>query len=495
MIKNQPLNPKYSSYPQVLKDLKTGQTSCQILVAYYLKKIDASTSLNIYLEVYKTEALARAKALDQKYKTAPETVGKLFGMVVSIKDVLCYEGHKLSAGSKILEGFESLFTATAIQRLLDEDAIIIGRVNCDEFAMGSGNKNSAYGATKNGLDPTKVPGGSSGGSAVAVQMDTCLVSIGSDTGGSVRQPAAFCGIVGCKPSYGRISRHGLIAYASSFDQIGTLSHSVFDAALVLEVMAGADEWDSTVSQQTVPAYSTQLALAPAKKTKIAYFEDCLNHPSLDPEIKNHSQKLILKLQEQGHSVEAVPFELLDYMIPTYYVLTMAEASSNLSRYDGVHYGKRNEKIDPKASFSALEQIYRNTRTAYLGTEVKRRILAGTFVLSAGYYDAYYTKAQQVRKLIFDKCKQLFENYDFILMPSTPNTAFDITSKTDDPTQDYLADIFTVSANLAGIPAISIPLGTHTNGLAFGIQLMSNSFEEVKLLRFAQELSLEYLAKT
>lgn len=482
-----PLNPKYSNYQQVLNALQVGQTTCHDLVEYHLKQIEDTASLNIYLEVYKTEAQARATVLDQKYKTAPKTIGKLFGMVISIKDVLCYEGHKLSAGSKILEGFESLFTATAIQRLLDEDAILIGRVNCDEFAMGSGNENSAYGPTRNGLDPTKVPGGSSGGSAVAVQMDTCLVSIGSDTGGSVRQPAAFCGIVGCKPTYGRVSRHGLVAYASSFDQIGTLSHSVYDAALVLEVMAGADEWDSTVSSQVVPSYTKELASTP--KRKIAYFEDCINHPSLDPEIKISTQKLIQELQEKGHTIEAVPFDFLEYLVPTYYVLTMAEASSNLSRYDGVHYGKRSKNIDSSSSLSALEQIYRNTRTEFLGTAVKRRILAGTFVLSAGYYDAYYTKAQQVRKLIFDRFKEIFETYDFILMPTTPDTAFDIGAKTDDPTQTYLADIFTVSANLAGIPAISIPLAKHSNGLAFGIQLMSNSFQEVKLLGFAQALML------
>ncbi|MCP4439557.1 MAG: Asp-tRNA(Asn)/Glu-tRNA(Gln) amidotransferase subunit GatA [Aureispira sp.] len=487
------INLQYTNHKQVSNALKKGLTTCQQLVEYYLTQIENTQELNIYIEVFGEEALAQAQALDLKYKEAPESVGKLFGMVISIKDVLCYKDHKLTAGSKILEGFESLFTATAIQRLLDEDAIIIGRVNCDEFAMGSGNENSTYGPTRNGLDKSKVPGGSSGGSAVAVQMDTCLVSIGSDTGGSVRQPAAFCGIVGAKPTYGRISRYGLIAYASSFDQIGTLSHSVADAALVLELMAGADEWDSTVSSKAVPSYSTQLNST--QNVKIAYFEDCLNHASIDSEIKTATQELIQKLKEDGHQVEAVPFDLLEYMIPTYYVLTMAEASSNLSRYDGVHYGQRSANIDPKASLSALEQVYRKTRTESFGTEVKRRILAGTFVLSAGYYDAYYTKAQQVRKLIFDNFKKIFESYDFILIPTTPNTAFKIGANTSDPTQTYLADIFTVSANLAGIPAISIPLATHTNRLPFGVQLMTNSFEEVKLLSFAQQLMLEYLAKT
>lgn len=470
---------KYTSLSQVQEKLKSGETSCEELVNYYLEQIENSNELNIYVEVFAEEALKKAKALDQKLQAGSEKLGRLHGLVLSIKDVLCYEGHQVTAGSKILSGFESLFSATAIQRIVDEDAIIIGRVNCDEFAMGSTTENSYYGPSRNAADPTRVPGGSSGGSAVAVQADTCLVSLGTDTGGSVRQPASFCGVIGMKPSYGRVSRYGLLAYGSSFDQLGVLANSVADVALLMEIMAGQDDFDSTASQQAVPAYSQSLSYE--KKAKIAYFRTALEHKSLDPGVKDICSSLIEQLKAKGHEVEAVDFEYLDYIIPAYYVLTTAEASSNLSRYDGVRFGYRSANADN------LESTYKKSRTEGFGTEVKRRIMLGTFVLSSGYYDAYYTKAQKVRRLIADKTQEIFKDYDFILMPAAPGTAWPIGENTDDPVAIYLADIFTVQANMVGIPAISLPVGTHPNGLPVGVQFMANKFEEEALLGFAEKV--------
>lgn len=470
---------KYTTLRQIKKELQEGATSCTSLVDYYLKQIESTKHLNIYVEVFGAEARQRAAELDLKLKETPDQLGKLFGMVVSIKDVLCYKGHMVTGGSKILEGFEAVYNATAIERLIAEDAIIIGRVNCDEFAMGSSTEHSIYGATSNADDPERIPGGSSGGSAVAVQADTCLVSIGSDTGGSVRQPAAFCGIVGFKPTYGRISRYGLLAYASSFDQIGTLSNSVEDAALVLEVIGGSDEFDSTVSQQVNNDYSAQLRFN--GKAKIAYFNSAFNHESLDSEIKKDSFALIDRLKNDGHTVEAVDFDYLDYIVPAYYVLTTAEASSNLSRYDGVRFGYRNPEVEN------LMDTYKKSRTEGFGTEVKRRIMLGTFVLSAGYYDAYYTKAQKVRRLIAERTAKIFEAYDFIIMPATPSVAWKKGAKIDDPVETYLADIYTVQANMAGIPAICIPLGKNEADLSYGIQFMASRFNEAKLLAFANQI--------
>jgi len=465
---------KYNSLSQIQADLANNEITLEGLVRFYLDKIEASKALNIYVEVFDNETITRAKELDAKPLSER---GKLYGMVIAIKDVLCYEGHEVTAASRILQGFNSPYSATAIQRLLAEDAIIIGRVNCDEFAMGSTNENSYYGATKNAADPSKVPGGSSGASAVAVQAETCLVALGSDTGGSVRQPAAFCGVIGLKPTYGRISRYGLLAYGSSFDQIGVLSNSVEDAAILLEVMAGKDEFDSTASQLPVPNYSQNLQFE--GKAKIAYFKSALEHKQLDAEIKEKTFDWIAQLQANGHEVEAIDFDYLDYIIPAYYVLTTAEASSNLSRYDGVRFGYRSPNT------KSLQETYTKTRTEGFGTEVKRRIMLGTFVLSAGYYDAYYTKAQQVRQLIWQRTKAIFEKYDFILMPASPAPAWDIGALKDDPVEMYLSDIFTVHANMTGIPAIALPLENHSSGLPIGVQLMANRFEEEKLLSFVK----------
>lgn len=471
--------PKYRSLQEIQSALKAGTTSCEALVQYYLEQITTQADLNIYVEVYAEEALEKARQLDQKLLDSPEKTGRLHGMILSHKDVICYAKHQVSAGSKILEGFESLYSATAIERVLAEDAIIIGRVNCDEFAMGSSNETSYYGPVRNAADKERVPGGSSGGSAVAVQADTCLISLGSDTGGSVRQPASFCGVVGMKPSYGRISRYGLLAYASSFDQIGILAHSVEDIALVLETMAGPDEYDSTASQQAVPPYS-QL-LTSEKKARIAYFDTALQHPSIAPAVRQNAENLIQQLSDDGHTIEAVSFDYLDYIIPAYYVLTTAEASSNLSRYDGIRYGYRSENA------TDLINTYKQSRTEGFGTEVKRRIMLGTFVLSSGYYDAYFNKAQQVRRLIKEQTDAIFEKYDFILLPAAPDTAWKLGEKSADPVEMYLADIFTVQANMVGIPAICIPTGADDKGLPIGMQLMAPRFAEADLLAFARQL--------
>ncbi|MES2004592.1 MAG: Asp-tRNA(Asn)/Glu-tRNA(Gln) amidotransferase subunit GatA [Bacteroidota bacterium] len=461
--------------------LQNGQTTCVEAVRCYLEAIRERSSLNAFLNLYEAEALETAVLLDQQ-RNSGEPIGRLHGVVVGLKDVISYKDHPLSAASKILENFTAIYHATAVNKLLAEGAIVIGRQNCDEFAMGSSNENSVFGAVKNAIDESRVPGGSSGGSAVAVQAGLCMISLGSDTGGSVRQPADFCGVVGIKPTYGRISRYGLIAYASSFDQIGVFANSVEDAALVLEVISGADDFDSTVSQKEVPAYASLLS-APDKKYKIAYFKEALEHPGLDPAIRETIESFIKKLTALGYTVTAVDFELLEYVVPTYYVLTTAEASSNLSRFDGVKYGYR---ADVKEG--DLTELYKATRSQGFGKEVQRRIMLGTFVLSAGYFDAYFTKAQQVRQLLSNKTKEIFTEYDAIISPTVPSPAFKIGEKSNDPVEMFLADIYTVFANLVGIPGISLPLFKHPNGMPFGLQVMTSHFDEVSLLRLSRQLT-------
>ncbi len=475
---------RFTSIKDYHTALNAAHTTCTQAVKYYLDQITAYENLNAYLEVFSKEALAQAAILDTERKQG-KSIGKLHGVVIGIKDVLSYKGHKLSAASKILENYTAVYTATAIQKLVDEGAIIMVRQNCDEFAMGSSNEHSAYGPVKNAIDNSKVPGGSSGGSAVSIQAGLSMISIGSDTGGSVRQPADFCGVVGLKPSYGRISRYGLIAYASSFDQIGIFSKTIDDAALVLEVMAGEDEFDSTVSSKPVPAYSKLIESKEIEKTnspkKVAYFKETLFHPGLDAEIKTKIESYLKDLTAKGYIVEAIDFSLLSYLVPTYYVLTTAEASSNLSRYDGIKFGHRT-----KESITDLNDLYKKTRTEGFGEEVQRRILLGSFVLSAGYFDAYFTKAQQVRQKLVDLTNSVFSKYDLILSPTVPTTAFGLGENNHSATEMFLADIYTVYANLVGIPAISIPLFTHSNGMPFGLQVMSASFNEVGLLSFSKE---------
>ena len=468
----------YHSLEEVRADLLSSQTTLVALVNYYLQRIETYQHLNVFLHVYADEALKRAEAIDAKLKAG--TAGKLAGMVISIKDMICYKDHPVSASSKILKGFTSIYSSTVVERILAQDAIIIGHVNCDEFAMGASNETSHYGNVLNFADNSLVPGGSSGGSAVSVQADLCLASLGTDTGGSIRQPAAFCGLVGLKPTYGRVSRYGVIAYASSFDQVGPVTKNVKDAALILEVIAGKDEFDATLSSKTVSEYAN--LQAPKKNMRIAYITETIETEGIDPEIKAAMYNRVKALQADGHTVEPVSFPYLKYAVPTYYLLTTAEASSNLSRYDGVHFGYRS----PNAT--DLESTYKLSRSEGFGEEVKRRIMLGTFVLSAGYYDAYYAKAQKVRRIIQEKSNEILSNYDLIILPTTPTTAFKIGEKTSDPVQMYLADIFTVQAPLAGLPAISVPETTHSNGLSIGIQVIGKRFGEQELLDFAHYLT-------
>lgn len=464
----------YRTFAEVKQAISSGVSVIDVL-EHYLTEINKNQHLNAFLEVFEDSARAKAKEVDAKIKAG--TAGKLAGMVVGIKDNLCYENHKVSAASRILGNFESLFTGTAVQRLLDEDAVIIGRLNCDEFAMGSSNENSAFGNVLNPLDNNLVPGGSSGGSAAAVAAGLCTATLGSDTGGSIRQPASFTGTYGLKPTYGRISRHGLIAYASSFDQIGPFTNSLEDSALLLEIMSGKDNFDATVSSESVDQYT---AFSQKEKYKVAVIAESLKMEGLDEEIRANLEQTIEKLKNQGHTVEEVSFPYLDYMVPTYYVLTTAEASSNLSRFDGVHYGYRS----PDAH--GVEQTYKQSRSEGFGPEVQRRIMAGTFVLSHGYYDAYYTKGQKVRRVLQDKTDEILTKFDVILLPTTPTTAFGINAVSD-PISMYLQDIFTVHANLSGNPAISLPLGKHSNGLPFGIQVIADHFKEKELFAFSSLL--------
>ena len=466
----------FRSFQDIQAGLQAGTATCRQVVRYYLDNIDRNQHLNAFLEVYEQEALKRADCIDQKL--ANGSAGKLAGMVVGLKDVLCYQDHRVRAGSRILENFHSQFSGTAVQRIIDEDAIIIGHQNCDEFAMGSSTENSAFEPTLNAANIAHVPGGSSGGSAVAVQANLCTASLGSDTGGSVRQPAAFCGVIGLKPTYSRVSRYGLVAYGSSFDIIGSFTHTIEDAALLLEVIAGSDEYDSTVSCQPVPRYSQQLDFDNSHKARIAYLPETLENEGLNEEVKQATEQSLTFLRTQGHTVEAVQFPLLKYVLPTYYILTMAEASSNLSRYDGVKYGHRS------VLESNLEAMYKKTRTEAFGEEVKRRIMLGTFVLSASYYDAYYTKAQKVRRMLQEATRKILTNYDFIVLPTTPTPAFPLGSHAT-PLEMYLADLFTVQASIAGVPAISIPNGTDSGGLPIGLQIITDTFEESSLLAFSR----------
>ena len=468
----------YNSLAEVQSDLANSNINCVALIQAYINRINANKHLNAYLEVFEKSALEKAKLVDEKLKA--KTAGKLAGLVIAIKDNICYKDHQLSASSKILEGFTSLFSATVVERLLAEDAIIIGRTNCDEFAMGSSNESSAFGNTLNPINTKCVPGGSSGGSAVAVAADLCLAALGTDTGGSIRQPASFCGVVGLKPTYARVSRYGAIAYASSFDQIGPITKNIDDAAIIMEVIAGKDEHDSTVSSQPVAQYSKQLDTA-GKKIRIAYLKDCLESSGLDTEVKARIYQIIEQLKVEGHTVEAVDFPYLEYLVPTYYLLTTAESSSNLARYDGVHFGYRSPDS------TDLESVYKKSRTQGFGKEVKRRIMLGTFVLSSGYYDAYYSKAQRVRRLLQTKTNEILAGYDFIIMPTTPGTAFEFGQKSADPITMYLEDIYTVQANITGLPAISLPLGKHSNGMPYGVQLISKKFSEADLLSFSKYL--------
>jgi len=415
-----------------------------------------------------------AEKVDAKVKAG--TAGRLAGLVLGIKDVIAIKEKRLTCGSRMLENFVSPYDATVVERLRDEDAIIIGKTNPDEFAMGSSTEYSAFGPTLNPVDTSRVPGGSSGGSASAVAAGLCHGALGTDTGGSIRQPASFCGVVGLKPTYGRVSRYGLVAYASSFDVIGPFANSVYDIALILEVLAGHDERDSTSAEKPVPQYTSFLD-RDVKNLRLGIARETLSS-GVANEIREAIEKRIDELRSEGVDIIEISLPHLDYTIPAYYILATAEASSNLERYDGARYGHRAKDVEE------LEDMYIRSRTEGFGPEVKRRIMLGTFVLSAGYYDAYYRKAQKVRRIIKQDFDEAFGKVDAIITPTAPTTAFKIGEKTSDPLQMYLSDIFTVSANLAGIPGISVPIEKDERSLPIGVQLMGRQFEEETILTLA-----------
>lgn len=466
-----------SSFSYLQASLPKAPQHLTEVVQQCFTNISQQEELNAFVRTYPQEAFTKAAQIEQRLQD--QKTGKLAGLVVGLKDLLCYQDHPVQGGSKILEGFISQFSATAVQRLIDEDVVIVGHQNCDEFGMGSSNENSAFGPARNAIDPTRVPGGSSGGSAVAVQAHMCHVSLGTDTGGSVRQPAAFCGIIGLKPTYGRISRHGMVAYASSFDTIGILAQGIHDCAAVLEVIAGADNYDSTASKKSVPSYTNQLHFH--KKAKVAYLKETLAYEGLQPEIRSNTMEAMKALQQAGHQVEGIDFPLLEYALPTYYVLITAEASSNLARLDGVRYGYR----APHAS--NINELYTQTRSAGFGKEVQKRILLGNFVLGSSHYEACFIQAQKVRRLIKDKLQAILSTYDFIILPTTPHTAWEIGYKVHDPLAMYWADVYTTLASIAGLPAISIPNGQDNQNLPIGLQVIANSFEEASLLGFSAHL--------
>ncbi len=467
----------HTSFGAARRTIESGSTTCERVTEDFLGRISSQKNLNAFLSVFDERALERARIVDRKL--AAGKAGKLAGMVIAIKDVLCMKNEHVTCGSKMLEHFVSLYDATAVARLEKEDAVLIGKTNMDEFAMGSSTENSAFGPVLNPVDETRVPGGSSGGSCVAVAGGMSHTALGTDTGGSIRQPAAFCGIVGLKPTYGRVSRYGLVALSSSFDQIGPFAHTVADAALVLQVIAGHDERDSTSDGVPVPDYLSMLK-KDVKRMKIGLPKEAFGE-GLDSEVRTAIEGAVDKLRQAGAVIQQVELPHARHNISTYYILMTAEASSNLARYDGARYGYRSRA--PKD----LAGMYVKSRSEGFGVETKRRIMLGTYVLSAGYYDAYYLKAQKVRRLIQNDFFEAFKSVDCILMPTAPTTAFKMGEKVDDPLQMYLSDIYTVSANLAGIPAISVPCGKDSKGLPIGVQLVGKQFDEGTIMKIGDFL--------
>jgi aspartyl-tRNA(Asn)/glutamyl-tRNA(Gln) amidotransferase subunit A len=438
----------------------------------YLKKIEErENNISAFITVLGEQALVRAKKIDEKKEK-----GRLAGIPVAIKDNMVTKGVRTTCASKILGNYLPPYSATVVQKLEAEDAVIIGKTNLDEFAMGSSTENSAFFITRNPWDLRRVPGGSSGGSAAAVAAEEAAAALGSDTGGSVRQPAAFCGVVGLKPTYSRVSRYGLVAFASSLDQIGPLTRTVEDCAFLTQMIAGHDPCDSTSSAQPVPDYQRKMKET-LNPVKAAYLGEKMLE-GIDLEVKDIYSKTLQLLEESGAQLYENNFPLWEYALPCYYIIAPSEASSNLARYDGVRYGFR----DPE--YSNLKEMYLQTRTEGFGEEVKRRILLGTFALSSGYYDAYYLKAAKTRNLISQEFQKAFEDVDYILTPTTPEPAFLIGEKKKDPITMYLSDVFTVTANLAGLPAISLPVGLSQGGLPIGLQILGKHFHESELFRLA-----------
>jgi len=512
---------EYPTYAETRRALDAGETTCEAVVSSCLDQIDAhDDEINAFTTVDRDGALNHARYLDsQRERGNPRP---LAGLVLGVKDNICIRGYPVTCGSRMLEDFSSLYDATVIKRLREAGAIFIGKTNCDEFGMGSSNETSHFGPVRNPLDRERVPGGSSGGSAAAVAAGMCHAALGSDTGGSVRQPSAFCGLVGLKPTYGRVSRYGLVAYASSFDVIGPMARSAEDVATLLNVLAGEDPNDSTSAPVDVPNYSDALT-GDVEGLRVGLPKEYVAVDGLDPDIREMVEGTVEQLEARGASVEEVSLPHTEYGIGTYYLLATAEASSNLARYDGVRYGHRADLEETKRDVrerrqrlknqlstartqgddarateleaqleeeqDTLDALYTRTRTEGFGDEVKRRIMLGTYALSAGYYDKYYEKAQRVRTLIRHDFDQAFEKVDVLVTPTTPTPPFKLGEKTDDPLEMYLNDIYTVTANLAGIPGLSVPIGTHEpSDLPVGLQLLGPHFDEAVLLQVGDALT-------
>ena len=452
------------------------QVTATALVEEFYRKIDAENAqLNAYLTVCRDRALTQATKIDSLAEKG-DPLPPLAGVPIAIKDVMVTRGVRTTAGSKILGNFVPPYDCTAVARLEAGGAVVLGKTNCDEFAMGSSNENSAYGPVRNPRNQQRVPGGSSGGSAAAVAAGTAVAALGSDTGGSIRQPAAFCGVVGLKPTYGRVSRYGLIAFASSLDHIGPLTKTVKDAAILLQHIAGRDPLDSTSADLPVPDYEVAIGKS-VRGVRVGVASEYFGE-GLDAEVRSAVEAAIQKLAQSGCEIVPISLPHTAYAIPTYYVVATAEASSNLARYDGVRYGYR------AAGVKSLAEMYRRTRDEGFGVEVKRRIMLGTYALSAGYYEAYYLKAQRVRTLLARDFEAAFKKVDVIVTPTTPTTAFRLGEKSDDPLAMYLADIFTVTADLVGVPGISVPCGSDRQSLPIGLQIIARHFDEPTMLRVA-----------
>lgn len=455
------------------KEIKNGNIKCVDAVNAVFEAIEEKdTVINAYISLNKEEAIKRAKEV-QELIDKGELTSEIAGVPFTIKDNICTKGLKTTCASKILGDFAPVYNATVIEKLENAGAIIIGKANMDEFAMGSTSETSYYGATKNPWDTNKVPGGSSGGSAAAVSAGEAVIALGSDTGGSIRQPASYCGITGFKPTYGTVSRYGLIAYASSLDQIGPVARDVADCKAVMNVISGKDNLDGTSLRENLPDFSAPL-LSDIKGMKVALPKQCFEN-GLDSDVKEKVLAVADKLKELGAIVEEIDLPFVDYAIPAYYIIATAEASSNLSRFDGVKYGFRSENYD------GIVDLYNATRSEGFGDEVKKRILLGTFVLSSGYYDAYYRKALKVKNIIKQNFDEIFSKYDIILTPTAPTTAPKIGESLADPLQMYLTDIYTVSVNIAGLPGLSVPCGFDRSGMPIGAQFIGAALSDMKVL--------------
>ena len=455
-------------------------TPSRLVNSFYKKIKTDDPEIHAYLTLCEDRALTQAQQIE-RLVTSGSPLPPLAGVPVGIKDVMVTRGLRTTAGSKILENFIPPYDCTAVARMEAAGAIVLGKLNCDEFAMGSSNENSAYGPVRNPRDKSRVPGGSSGGSAAAVAAGMAVATLGSDTGGSIRQPASFCGVVGLMPTYGRVSRYGLIAFASSLDHIGPLTKTVKDSAIILRVIAGRDPLDSTSADVPVPDYETELS-RPVNGLRIGVPQEYFG-VGLDAEVRNAVEAGIDRLRAAGCKIVPISLPHTAYAVPAYYVIATAEASANLARFDGVRYGHRSK------SAHTLSEMYRRSRDEGFGPEVKRRIMLGTYALSAGYYDAYYLKAQRVRTLLMRDFQEAFTRVDAIVTPTAPTPAFKIGEKADDPLAMYLADIYTVTADLAGVPGISVPCGNTQSGLPIGLQVLGRHFDESTVLRVAQTVEL------